>query len=592
MKKKLFTILCALFAVQMATWAQETSGFCGNPDVNGGQDVKWELEVSEWGDSTIIISGTGEMANFEALEERPWNSFANTIKQVRIEEGVTSIGDGSFAFCEGLVDVYGGYNINYIGFGAFARCVNLVDCRGIIFNAELIGPRAFADCYSLRGIDESEYGGGKSILYLTAILIGEGAFEGCTNIDEVVLERKGMMVDEMAFYGCTGLKTLIVATDVESIGSKAFSGCENLVTVVCLPDTPPSLGENVFEGIHPDAQLVFANEYFDVIYAYASSDWAKYFTITVPPIASGFCGDPDVNGGEDVKWELSVDSVLTISGTGAMENYGQYKAPWLGDDYSIVKVVVEEGVTTIGDNVFKQCVALESIAIPEGVTSIGDRAFGGCISLTSVTLPGTLDRIGDDVFIECVALESIAIPEGVTSIGRGAFCACISLTSITLPGTLDRIGRGLFMECVALESIAIPEGVTSIGGEAFFNCIALESITIPKSVTSIGDAAFVECRKLSAVTCLNPIPPTLGGDTFWGISSTAILRVPDVEAYKASDWYQYFQTIVSLNTDTGGICDVEAENATSTTIYDLNGRRVEEPVKGCIYIVDGKVSVW
>ena len=588
MKKKLFTILCALFAVQMATWAQETSGFCGNPDVNGGHDVKWELEISELGDSTIVISGVGEMANFEALEERPWNSFANTIKYLIIEDGVTSIGDFSFAYCEGLVVVYGG-DINYIGEGAFCLCRNLLRFD-MISNARYIGDCAFIGCHSLKGNDESEYGGGKSILYLTASFIGRGAFEACPNIDTVVL--LGEYVSEIAFRGCTGLKTLVVGKNVESISTKAFFECENLVTVECMADTPPSLGENVFEGIHPDAQLVFENENFEVIYAYASSDWAKYFTITTPPIASGFCGDRDVNGGEDVKWDLSVDGVLTISGVGAMENYGQYKAPWLDDNYSIVKVVVEEGVTTIGNNafvaclsltsvtlpgtldrigdeVFRECIALESIAIPEGVTSIGDGAFVACLSLTSVTLPGTLDRIGNQVFMVCTALESIAIPEGVTSIGDGAFVECQSLTSVTLPGTLDRIGNDVFMGCFALESIAIPEGVTSI-----------------------GDAAFVECRKLSAVTCLNPIPPTLGGDTFWGISSTAILRVPNVETYKASDWYQYFQTIVSLNTDTGGICDVEAENATSTTIYDLSGRRVEEPVKGCIYIVGGKVMVW
>ena len=515
-------------------WAQyfyDSSGYCGDPNVNEGKDVTWKLEVDEWsGYTTIVISGTGEMANFENPEDRPWNLFANTIECVRIEDGVTSVGDLAFGNCKGLIGVDRGFDIKQIGDFAFAECDNLTGDYYFIERAEYIGEGAFSGCRSLRGYnsyDNNPYS--ESMLFLGASYIGPSAFQACWNLDYVDLEGEDLSVCECAFMECKGLTTLRIGGPVKSIGDRAFAYCENLDTVKCGAATPPTLGENVFEGIHPEAELVF-DSYMagdkDMILAYAASDWDKYFKL--PPLASGFCGDPNVNNGEDVKWELSVDSVLTISGVGAMENYKEYGTDWTFYDENIATVVVEEGVTTIGANCF---------------------------------------RIGEIV----------------------VNCGFANLKSVTLPSTLVQIGESAFSHCMALESVAIPEGLLSIGERAFYNCEVLESITIPNSVTSIGVWAFWGCNSLSSVTCLNPIPPTLGGKSFY--SENAVLRVPDVEAYKASDWAQYFSSIEQI--DLTAISGVKADmNMSSTTIHDLSGRRVTAPVKGRIYIVNGKATVW
>lgn len=550
MKKRLLAFVFALFAVHAVVWAQ--SGYCGDPNVNGGKDVTWELE-----NNTLIISGTGDMANFEGDNAcpRPWDSYANSIKYVRIEDGVTSIDAASFAFCEGLVVVEGGFDVEYIGEGAFAACVNLEFCSAMMLDIDVIGPIAFAECHSLRGVDESEYGRGKSTMYLLASEIGPGAFMGCPNIDWVALLGVNH-VGEDAFSRCLGLKTLEVDGQVQTIGKKAFYGCENLNTIKCAAPLPPTLGEDVFEGIHPEAELVFdsyiAN--FDVMYAYANSDWAKYFEIQVqvPPIDSGFCGDPNVNEGKDVKWELSVDSVLTISGVGAMEDYGYVRvvggwgfdrSPWCGDD-RVTSVVVTEGITNIGDGAFRECVKIESVELPTSCTIIGDSAFYCCSSL-----------------------KTIVIPEGVTSIGNYAFYCCSSLKSIVIPDGVTTIGDCAFLGCFSLESVNIPENVTFIDMATFAACDSLTSIVIPAGVSYISGEAFAYCSNLSVVTCLNPVPPTIEHESaFWGISPTAILRVPDVEAYKASDWAKYFPTIVDLDMDITAINGVEAEQMKFTTI--------------------------
>ena len=371
----------ALFAVHAAVWAQ--SGYCGDPNVNGGKDVTWELEYN-----TLIISGTGDMASWDDLDARPWASFANSIQEVIID-GVTSVGAGAFAKCENLTSVHG--NIKSIGDGAFLGCINLKIAPDIIADADWIGVGAFAECHSLEGFDESEYGGGHSMLYLTASLVGEGAFMNCPKIDWVDLIGENQEIDRGAFYGCTGLKTLVVGTGVKSIGREAFADCDNLVKVKVEAPVPPVLGEDAFTGIHPDVEFIIDEHLgVEVMIAYANSDWAKYFDVLSTTVESGYCGDPNVNEGKDVTWNLSLGGILTISGVGAMEDYGYVRvvggwgfdrSPWCGDD-RVTSVVVKEGITNIGDGAFRECEGLKSVELPKSCTIVGDSAFYGCVART------------------------------------------------------------------------------------------------------------------------------------------------------------------------------------------------------------------
>ena len=143
---------------------------------------------------------------------------------------------------------------------------------------------------------------------------------------------------------------------------------------------------------------------------------------------------------------------------------------------------------------------VKKIVIEDGVTSIGDYAFRGCSSLTSITLPDSVTSIGDCAFVFCVGLSSITLPDSVTSIGDSAFKNCSSLTSITIPDRVTSIESRAFTGCSSLTSITIPDSVTSIGYATFAGCSSLTSITIPDSVTSIGESAFSNCSSLQTIS--------------------------------------------------------------------------------------------
>ena len=229
-----------------------------------------------------------------------------------------------------------------------------------------------------------------------------------------------------------------------------------------------------------------------------------YFpTDTLQNISWGITASAEETGAEtwnegNLTWTLTADGTMTISGSGAMKGYSWYSgSPATQKKDNVKKVVIEDGVTSIGDFAFFYCSSLTSIEIPSGVTSIGKNAFQYCSSLTSIEIPESVISIGNNTFEHCSSLTNITIPGSVTSIGEGAFRNCIGLTSISIPKSVTSIGNFAFYNCTDLTSINIPGSVTSIGDYAFDSCSSLTSITIPKSVTSIGNFAFYGCGKLT-----------------------------------------------------------------------------------------------
>ena len=182
---------------------------------------------------------------------------------------------------------------------------------------------------------------------------------------------------------------------------------------------------------------------------------------------------------DNLTWKLYADGTLNISGTGAMKDYdySDNRSPVYMNS-SVKKIVIEDGVTSIGNWAFSDCSGLISITIPNSVASIGDWAFYYCTSLTTITIPDSVTSIGEAAFRFCSSLTSITIPDGVTSIGSSAFRGCTSLTSITIPDSITSIGDAAFYYCTSLTSITIPDSVTSIGNKAFSDCTNLKTISL------------------------------------------------------------------------------------------------------------------
>ena len=343
------------------------------------------------------------------------------------------------------------------------------------------------------------------------------------NVKKVVIEDGVTSIGDWAFYHCSSL-TITIPDSVTSIGTDAFElSSLKTISLSCKSSLKKSdFGEQ--------ADLVSYNHKNEI-----TRD-ATEPTETAPGYSGDrYCPDCDtvLEKGytywieDNLTWKLYEDGTLNISGTGAMKNYTDYssnQSPVFDND-TIKSVVIEDGVTSIGNSAFWSCGGLISVTIPDSVTSIGNFAFSGCVGLTNITIPNSVTCIGMKAFGGCSGLTSITIPNSVTSMGEGAFEFCSSLTSILLPDGITSIEVGAFGNCESLINITIPDGVTSIGDWAFEECSNLTSITIPSSVTNIGIRAFDGCSNLTSITIPDGVT-SIGDWAFYHCNSLTNITIP------------------------------------------------------------------
>ena len=282
--------------------------------------------------------------------------------------------------------------------------------------------------------------------------IGASAFLYCTGLTSVTIPASVESIGVGTFEGCTGITSVTIPASVTNIGSSAFEGCSNLATVIVYASRPPTLSYDAFDDCANDLKIYVPSYY---VYDY-KSDWSAYGVKI-----KGFNGSCGATGHElNVIWALTGNEpyyTLTISGSGAMANYGgQYDQPW--DDFrsSITSVVIEDGVTSIGENAFRFCEMTSVTTIGSGVKNIAIYAFRDCLNLATVNFAtgSRLETIGNSAFYNS-GLTSLEIPTKVTTIGQYAFSSCTGLTSITLPASVTSINYWAFEGCSNLESVTL-----------------------------------------------------------------------------------------------------------------------------------------
>ena len=233
-------------------------------------------------------------------------------------------------------------------------------------------------------------------------------------------------------------------------------------------------------------------------------------------VTSGPCGD-------DATWALTEDNngdyTLTISGTGAMEDYSKnpVTAPWSWAQHRIRAIAIGDEITAIGAYAFKGCDRFYAITIPASVTTICQGAFRSCTSLETIDLSNAINlkTINSEAFYYCHNLNEVTIPSNVISIGSYAFSECISLKRVTLLNGVQEIGSAAFMDCNSLKYVDIPKSVTKIDASAFAFCSTLGNIAIPASVREIGEKAFRNCINLKTITFApNSQLTTVGANVF------------------------------------------------------------------------------
>ena len=557
MKKKILIVLgillvialCAVISTHSAYAATIIdSGYCGGE--GDGDNLTWTLDS----DGTLTISGTGVMNNWSSDRFEPWYSKRDQIATVRINNGVTSIGNLAFMGCANLTSITISDSVTSIGFSAFDSCSSLTSIS-IPDGITSIGGSAFASCDNLTTvtipdsvtiIEDSLFAYCSSLTDISipdsVTSINGFAFDSCRSLTSITIPDSVTSIGFYAFDNCSGLTSISIPDSVTSIGIYALARCSSLTDVtipegitiidegmfencdsltnIMIPNSVTSIGKYAFYGCDhlSDVYFIGTHEQWNDVTIGEKNDYLLSATIHYI-LAFGYCGGE--GDGTNLTWMLDSDGVLTISGTGEMADY-QLNAPWYSFKSSVSELLIGENVTSIGQYAFWDCSELRCISIGERITRIGEGAFSACGGLSEInynarnpvllgapfSAAGTkeerviikigdaVETIPDGLFNNLQGIISISLGNRITRIGNNAFSSCEGLSDIQIPESVTSIGHSAFYNCTGLTTVTIPKNVTSIGYEAFYNCTGLRSITIPEETVDIGYYAFCNCTGL------------------------------------------------------------------------------------------------
>ena len=225
-------------------------------------------------------------------------------------------------------------------------------------------------------------------------------------------------------------------------------------------------------------------------------------------------------------WTLTKAGTMTVSGSGAMPDFSSAnEQPWNDIRSEMRKVVIENGITSIGSCAFWDCGIL-SAEIPSSVTAIGNSAFRGS-SIVSVTVPPSVKTIGDSAFRGCQSLSSVTFFEGVEKIEQNAFYSCANLTSIALPASIGEVGAAAFFQCQKMTSATFAPGNKQVmlGDNLFTGCYGLAQVKLPQSIDRISVGMFQNCLMLAGVEI--PQGTESIDELAFASSAVSVVLIPD-----------------------------------------------------------------
>ena len=582
--------------------------------ISFGQDIKLGSAKKIY--NFLYFDENGDAVTVETINPYSFDSETGTItkykgtaKEVVIPseidgKPVTSIGFSAFKSCTALTSITIPNSVTSIGASAFNSCTALTSIT-IPNSVTSIGDYAFSACYNLTSIEIPE----------SVTSISNDAFINCTSLNSVKLPASLTSIGLEAFYNCSSLTSISIPKSVTSIDRHAFRYCKSLKSIE-IPDGVTSIGDHTFSGctslraiVIPDSvtfigSSAFAQCNINVLYTGSEGQFAEISgneELCNANITYNFCNF-DENGNAVIDeaevttlFNYSFDSAtgtLTISGKGALPNYVIGGSPF-AKDTSIIKVVIEDGIT-----------------------SIGSRTFLNCFKLTSITIPNSITSIGNSAFEECSSLASITIPDGVTSIGDSAFCRCKSLTSITAPCDIKASQDTWKAECdatvtythnngTALTDAAVAATCTETGLTEGSHCSVCKEVFVAQKVVPAKGHTEVTDKAVTA-TC------TEAGKTegkHCSVCNTVLTAQEEVSAlgHDFSEW----SVLTPAACETAGTkertCQRDGCTKYETADISATGHSYNEydyctvckelkdgsdiKVLGCNFVLDGKVGV-
>ena len=568
--------------------AEVPGGNCGTVTITGKTDYGYidTYEVADnltwtFQDGILTISGTGEMGDFGSYYETrtgydeyegsyyeyesyigsvdcPWEDVKSEIKQVVVEEGVTSIGGGAFRYHSNLEGITLPESLETIGKSAFESCSSL---EGITLPESLktIGEGAFNSCRNLisaslpSGLTEISNSLFSSCEKLTEITIpegvtsiGESAFSSCRSLNGIALPESVTSIGASAFSYCENIKEINLPSGVTEIGGSAFSG--TAITEIKLPDGLTTLGA-ALSGCNTLERVTLPSGITEIAGG-AFNGCSSLKSIELPEGITSI-GDYAFDGCAALT-EIRIPSTVTSIGEFAFQSSGITKFEFIGDKLEIgggafyycgnltsvnidckeleAKLFIYSSSWDYAEiGTFPDCRNLETVVI-RGLNDIPNGMFSGCEKLISVDIEFSdredgLHKMGSSVFYGCSSLEKLQFPEGITEIPSYTAYGCASLKEVMIPDSVTSIGYSAFSGCTGLQTLELPESVTSIGYSAFSGCSGLQTLELPDSITTLESYAFQNCTGLQTVKLSNGLTSIQSG-LFDGCTGLKSLTIP------------------------------------------------------------------
>ena len=422
-------------------------------DENGKSgNVSWSFKSST---GKLTLSGKGDMKDYKFYDKVPWLKFKNSIIQVEIKEGITSVGRYAFYDCDKLTVVDIPNTVTRIGWNAFGTC-DKISSITLPESVIEIGFDAFWKCDNLQTINIPE-----SVKY-----IGDFAFSHCSNLNPVTLPNNLIDIGMHVFNGCdkfpvidhiryadwyltevvdTTLSTYTIKEGTKWIGGFAFSQCHKM-TSITIPESVVRIGIGAFWTCNKLSSVTWnAKRYVPEYYVFLDSPQITSFSF-----------------GNEVEY---IPNKICVSMT------------------KLTSIVIPNSVKSIGYYAFQGCTGLKSITIPNSVTNISPGAFYGCTELNRVNIFSPLISIPKDVFKKCNKIKNVIAPDGMTLPKELTKQASVLRISVE-PPKLEIVPKSLCLheltgndEIDTDENCSIRFTVKNVGKGDSRGCIVSSSIT-------------------------------------------------------------------------------------------------------------------